>query len=65
MAMMSAMMLQKPNKFGSSSWMQQFKDAVIPMGEVGSDGESDDVGWFDITLHYISLTWKVWCLVSQ
>lgn len=57
MAMMSAMMLQKPNKFGSSSWMQQFKDAVIPMGEVGSDGESDEVGWFDITLHYISLTW--------
>ena len=41
-----------------STWLDQFKEAIIPGGEIDDSGESE-LELSDYVLHYVSFSWKV------
>eukprot|EP00232_Nephroselmis_pyriformis_P022302 CAMPEP_0182866928 /NCGR_PEP_ID=MMETSP0034_2-20130328/8450_1 /TAXON_ID=156128 /ORGANISM="Nephroselmis pyriformis, Strain CCMP717" /LENGTH=894 /DNA_ID=CAMNT_0024999261 /DNA_START=354 /DNA_END=3038 /DNA_ORIENTATION=- len=43
----------------TDSWGEQFKEAFLPEAGVDDDGEEEELGWSDLILHYIGITWKV------
>eukprot|EP00892_Ulva_mutabilis_P009649 jgi/Ulvmu1/7056/UM033_0116.1 len=44
----------------SNSWLSQFKEAIVPGGDVSLDGEpAEELEFTDYILHYISFSWKV------
>mmetsp|Transcript_12498 Transcript_12498/g.41174 ORF Transcript_12498/g.41174 Transcript_12498/m.41174 type:complete len:864 (-) Transcript_12498:126-2717(-) len=43
----------------SSSWAQQFRNAIIVEGSVDDDGNEVEPDTFTLILHYLTITWKV------
>ena len=43
----------------TSSWKQQFMDAVQVGGGDDGSGESEEIGYVEILVHYCSITWKL------
>ena len=45
---------------GSSAWLNQFKEAIIPGGEAAmEDMRGAELQPLDYILHYVSISWKV------
>lgn len=42
-----------------STWIAQFKEAIIPGGQIDVDSGEDELQISDYILHYVSFTWKV------
>ena len=42
-----------------STWLDQFKEAIIPGGEIDADSGESELGVADYILHYVSFSWKV------
>lgn len=61
MRMVKRMMQKQDQVFSSpNSWLSQFKEAIVPGGDVSLDGEpAEKLQISDYILHYISFSWKV------
>lgn len=42
-----------------STWLAQFKEAIIPGGAINADNGESELEISDYILHYVSFTWKV------
>lgn len=42
-----------------STWLDQFKEAIIPGGEIAVESGESELEISDYILHYVSFTWKV------
>ena len=58
---LASVMKSRIEKFGliNSSWLDQFKDAMMPEGGVDEFGEQEEPDGLTCALHYVSITWKV------
>lgn len=61
MRMVKGILQKQDEVFSSSnSWLSQFKEAIVPGGDVSLDGEpAEELHFTDYILHYISFSWKV------
>lgn len=61
MRIVKSIMLKQDRVFSSSnSWLSQFKEAIVPGGDVCLDGEpAEELQFADYLLHYIAFSWKV------
>jgi len=61
MRMIKGILHKQDQVFSSSnSWLSQFKEAIVPGGEISLEGEpTEELHFMDYILHYMSFTWKV------
>lgn len=61
MRMVKSIMHKQDRVFSSSnSWFSQFKEAIVPGGDVNLDGApAEQLQFTDYILHYIAFSWKV------
>jgi hypothetical protein len=42
-----------------STWLDQFREAIIPGGQIDVDSGESELQFSDYCLHYVSFSWKV------
>ena len=46
-------------RVGTSTWAQQFREAIVPSPGVDDDGKEEELTAITLLLHYLAISWKV------